>query len=137
MEFELAGFEYSVSKMDAFKQFHVARKLAPVLAELAPNGEAPDMTADSSVIGLANAVAKLNDVDSEYVIHAALACITRKQASGLGFAKVTNGSSLMFADIDMQAMLHLTWKALQFNFQDFFNALPSDLKGATQKAKSK
>lgn len=133
MEFELKGVEYRIAKLDAMKQFHIVRRLAPLMAELAPK----DGKDGGSMDGLASALSKMSDADSESLLHSLLGCITRKENQGLGFSKVTNGTSLMYQDIDFPELMQLAWQALQFNFKDFFNALTSNLSGASLKAKGK
>ena len=136
MEFELSGVEYRAAKIDAMKQFHIVRKLAPLMAEFAPKAGATD-SKGPAIEGLANALAKMSDADSESLVHALLGSIKRKEKQGLGFSNITNGESLMFQDIDLKTMMQLAWQALQFNFKDFFSALTSTLDGANQTASEK
>jgi hypothetical protein len=128
MEFDLNGIGYKAEKLDAMKQFHIARKLAPVLSELAPG-----QNQESQISGLASAISKIGDKEAEFVIYSLLSCVKRKMGHGLGYSKVANESSLMYDDIDLKAMMHLVWQSLQFNFSDFFGALPLDLLSANQK----
>lgn len=131
MEFKVNGIEYRAGRIDARKQFHIVRRLAPVLSELAPAAGKP--TAGVEVLTpLANAIAKLTDSDADYVIFGLLDCVKRKQDAGLGWAAVNTGTQLMFEDIDMPVMLQLAWQALKVNLSGFFSALPSDLKEALQ-----
>lgn len=150
MEFELEGRTYRVGKIDARAQFHIVRRLAPVLGELAgalqgritaPAVESDDeakkaKTAKAAVEALppiANAISRLSDSEADYVIFGLLKVVVRKQDQGLGWGPVTTGEQLMYDDINMTTMLKLAWKALSFNMSGFFNALPSDLKEAALK----
>lgn len=120
------GNEYKAGKIDARKQFHIVRRLAPVMS-----GVAPVASADGDVFSaLANAMAALSDDDADYVLFGLLDCMTRKQASGLGWAKVTAGKSLMFDDISMSAMLKIAFIAFEENMQDFFAVVRSALSEA-------
>ncbi len=132
MEFDLMGITYRCGKIDARKQFHIVRRLAPVLSELAPAVGKPSAGADV-LTPLANALAKLSDADSDYVVFGLLDCVRRKQPDGLGWAQVNTGITLMFEDITLPVMLQLAAKAFMYNLSGFFAALPSDLQGAIQK----
>lgn len=134
MEFELEGRTYRASTIDARKQFHIVRRLAPVLGELAPALQGT-VKGDglAAIPPLANAIANLSDDDADYVLFGLLAVVSRKQDQGLGWGPVCAGTAIMYEDINMVTMLKLAWQAFQFNMSGFFAALPSDLKEAAQK----
>lgn len=150
MEFELNGVFYLVRKIDARAQFHIVRRLAPVMGELAgalrgksvvipkDSPEYKDAMAKAAmevVPPIAEAIGKLSDSDADYVIFGLLKAVQRKQPNGLGYGPVcTDTMQLMYDDIDMPTMLKLAWKSLSFNMSGFFAALPSDLKEAALKA---
>lgn len=148
MEFETEGRTYRINKIDARSQFHIVRRLAPILGELA--GALKGRVAGSSVSKddpefkakaamevmppIAEALAKLSDADADYVIFGLLKAVVRKQDQGLGWGPVATGTAIMYDDITMPTMLKLAWKALSFNMSGFFAALPSDLKEAALRA---
>jgi hypothetical protein len=133
MEFELEGRTYRANKIDARTQFHIVRRLAPVLGEIAPALQGKGGL--DALPPLANAVAKLTDSDADYVIFGLLKAVVRKQDQGLGWGPVATGEQLMYDDITMPLMLKLAWQSFSFNMSGFFAALPSDLKEAAQKQK--
>lgn len=133
MEFELEGRTYRVNKIDARTQFHIVRRLAPVLGEIAPALQGKGGL--EALPPLANAVAKLTDSDADYIIFGLLKAVVRKQDQGLGWGPVTTGEQLMYDDITMPLMLKLAWQSFSFNMSGFFAALPSDLKEEAQKQK--
>ena len=132
MEFELEGRTYRANKIDARTQFHIVRRLAPVLGEIAPALQGKGGL--DALPPLANAVAKLTDSDADYVIFGLLKAVVRKQDQGLGWGPVATGEQLMYDDITMPLMLKLAWQSFSFNMSGFFAALPSDLKEAARKA---
>lgn len=136
MELELDGHTYRVGKLDARAQFHIVRRLAPVLGELAPALQGGKGGLDA-LPPIATAVAKLSDADADYCIFGLLKVVSRKQPNGLGWGPVSTENLLMYDDIGMTQMLKLAWEALTFNISGFFTALPSDLKEAAQKAKGR
>lgn len=124
MDIELNGHSYKCGTIDARKQFHIVRRLAPVMGSVAKGGEALD--------SIASAIGKLSDEDADYVIFGLLACVTRKQENGLGWAKVSNGNAMMFSDISMADMIQLAYRAFEANMQDFFAVIRSTLKEQQQ-----
>jgi len=137
LSFEVSGKNYSADKLDAMKQFHIVRRMAPIVAGLLPTGVAlKDMNTFlqkevSSVLpGLAEALSKLKDEDAEFVLYGLLSVVKQEQPNGLGWAPVVKGSSLMFQNITMPDLIKIAFKAGQYNFQDFLTALPQPSTGA-------
>ena len=131
LEFEHKGVVYKAGKLNAMRQFHVVRRLAPLLATLTGSGIKPGQAEDTLVAllePLAELLGSMSDADAEYVLMACLSTAERKQAAG-GWAKVVAGDQLMFEDIDMAAMLHIAWQVLQHNLSGFFAGLPQGLTG--------
>ncbi len=135
MELELDGQNYRIGKLDARAQFHIMRRLAPVIGELAPalQGGKGGKGGIEALPAIAGAIAKLTDADADYCIFGLLKVVSRKQPNGLGWGPVATGELLMYDDIDMPQMLKLAWEALAFNMAGFFAAMPSALKEAVQK----
>ena len=133
MEFETEGRTYRVNKIDARSQFHIVRRLAPVLGQVAPAVQGGKGGMDA-LPALADAIAKLSDDDADYVLFGLLKVVSRKQDQGLGWGPVATGTVIMYDDITMPTMLKLAWESLSHNMSGFFAALPSDLKEAAQKA---
>lgn len=130
-EFTISGNTYKAGKLDAFKQFHVARRIAPVLSGLGVFIEVAKVDPLAAVGPVAEAIGKMTDADSEYVIYTCLGVVQRKQPGvNLGWGPVTSSGGMMYDDIDMAVMLQLVWHVLQVNLAGFLNALPDSLRGA-------
>jgi hypothetical protein len=114
-EFELNGETYQLTKLSAMTQFHVSRRVVPIMAALDGGGD--------TIAKLMGAVSNLSDEDAEYVIGKCLADCRRK--SGETWAKVFVGGNLMFEDIGMPGMIKLTFETLRENLTGFFTGLPS------------
>lgn len=145
--------EYKFEKIDALSQFHIVRRAAPVIGEIAAvisnsgilksgkkfedaNFADIDFNQIAKDIGpVLNAFSKLPDEDANYVIFGLLKGVYRKQTGG-GWARITADNHLfMFEDIkaDLGLMLTLAGKSFAANLGGFINALPSGLKeGALQ-----
>lgn len=129
--FEIAGNTYRAGKLDAIKQLHVVRRLAPLIGSLqgtdlkgAMDGSQEGMM---SVLGpLSEALAAMSDADTEYVLGACLGVCQRQIAGGLGWSAVwsAQAKAVMFSDIQLPAMLQLVGKILIANVGDFTSALP-------------
>lgn len=152
IEFEVNGVAYRAAKMDAFKQFHVARRLAPVLSGLvgllatvgtpdenAPEGEPqaaqdgdsavaatkPPVDAIQALTPLAEALANMSDEHADYVLKECLRVVTRGLDGGTGWAPVTlRNGALVDTDMDMGTMLQIAFHVIRDNLSGFFAALP-------------
>lgn len=139
MEVQIGNYTYTVGKLDARKQFHIVRRLTPVISGLAGAAQGADIAAIRSgqvkldqIAPLAEAISRMSDEDADYVLFGLLGVVKRKMPQGTGWAPVSAGPQMMFDDIDMSEMLHLAWEAVSFNLGGFFAALPSDLTEASR-----
>lgn len=145
MDFSIDGIEYKAVKVDAVKQFHLARRLSPFLEAIVPLiakvkagviKEGDDATFDALIEGyapFAKMMADMPDEQADYILFGLLACVKRKQAQGLGWANISNGSALMFQDINMVQMLQCAYHALMENLADFFPQGVATLSAIGQK----
>lgn len=125
--------EYHIGRMNALTQFHVLRRIAPVLAPLgATFMNRKKLTLDDmmEVLGPVTEVfAKIPEEDANYVIFASLATVKRIVDGRQ--APVTAGEQLMFEDIDAITMLRLTWEVVETNLQGFFAGLGDGSKSTS------
>jgi hypothetical protein len=146
--------EYKFEKIDALSQFHIVRRLAPIIGELAAvvansgvlkSGKKfeemsiNDMDFDAIAKDLGpvlSTFAKIPDEDMNYSLFGLLKGVYRKNTTGGGWSRVTTDNQLfMFEDIkaDMALMMTLAGQSFAANLGGFINALPSGLKeGALQ-----
>ncbi len=116
-EFEVDGHTYRSKKMAARTQFHVMRRMAPILAPLQAVASG-DM--NGSLVALAEAIGSLSDEASDYVLDRCLEVVERKQGEA-GWAKVKlDGGPSMFADIDLMALLQIAANVLRDNYAALF-----------------
>jgi hypothetical protein len=127
------GLDYKFDKIPALAQFHIVRRLAPIIGELlgavgpSLKGGKTEVNQDEmlkALVPITTALAKLSDEDADYIIFGLLKVVTRKQSGG-GWAKIVTGSVLMFDDIDMKVMVQLAVKSFMVNLGGFITALPS------------
>lgn len=146
MQKTVNSIDYQFGKISALAQFHIVRRLAPMIGEIIPAVTAISKKGNLDPKDLANSeeslkllepvissISKLSDSDANYVIFELLKPVSRKVTNAGGWAKVVNGEHFMYDDIDMPTMLRLCGFSLMHNLGGFISALPAGLKeGALQ-----
>lgn len=120
-EFNVGGQTYRSNRMDAFTQFHVMRRLAPIFSNLKDAYADGSTDLSNGLEAAAKAIGDMTDIDSEYVLKACLDATKRKQ--GETYASLRAGGRLMFEDIGLQEMMQISWYVLRDNFSPFFSGL--------------
>ena len=145
LEFQVGQDHYRARRMTAFQQFHVARRLAPVISELLTTGSAlaelaaagtqegeapPEVDATKLIVPFADALSRVSDADCNYVLGACLAMVQRQQGgNGSGpavWSDVWNdrAKKIMFEDVDvLTPMMEIVVQVLQDNLTGFFGAV--------------
>lgn len=150
-ELEIGGNTYRINSMPAMTQFHVMRKLGPVLPGIVPvlaqaaaalpqadgQEDGGAMTTVDGVAAIAMAarplldgLASMADADAEYVINHCLSAVMRRDAGGKSWSAVHRDGVTMFDDIDLMASMHLVWAVLRENYTGFFRAASTALAPA-------
>jgi hypothetical protein len=139
--FEVGGFTYRAGKLDARTQFHVVRRLAPVLgsfrdilAVVRPAEGQERVDPIEAIEPLADAVSKMPDDHVDYVLDACLSVCQREQPGGAGWSPVWNVQAKrpQFEDIDMLAMLQIVANVLAGALSGFFPGLLFASSGAAE-----
>lgn len=126
-EIKIGDHLYRIGRLDARKQFHVARRLAPVLAGLSGGAEKSGGGLMKQLMPIADALSKMADEDVDYVLDTCLSVCQRAQQGGQYAPVTAHNGGLMFQDIDMAQMIQLTVAVIQGNMAGFFGAAPADL----------
>lgn len=138
-QFSLGGKEYKLGKLDAFKQFHIMRRVGPILSDLLPalqaekflDGKDIDkMSTDEKldmvgkfVTPIMTGFSKLSDQDADFVLMGLLQAVEIKGPVG-NWAKMATPAGLMFQDHELPTLIQLAGRAFMFNLTGFFAALP-------------
>lgn len=130
-EFQVGDHTYVAGKMNAKQQFHVARRILPVLAGAGKDGDVMD-----KIRGAAYALSEASDADADYVIDHCLAVVKRKMENGKGYTQIISAGRLMFEDMTMLEMLQIAGEVLVFNLGNFSDALPKGLKDMVEAQKT-
>lgn len=127
MTHKVGQHTYHFGRMDARTQFHVTRRIAPLLSTL---GQAAGVLGQLSAMGpeamlaimgpLAERMASMPEQDLDYVINKALAVTSRQQGEHLVPVMADSGV-ILFADITGEQLMALTSRCLQENLGNFFD----------------
>ncbi len=129
---EIAGQQYRMNKLSPLSQFHVSRRIAPVLPTLIPIFV--KLTKDASVskdlIGLAELLtpfmdylAGLSDEDGEFILNSCLAVVQREHMGNWTLVWNTQSKVCMFEDMDLGVMVMLTLQVMQDSLSKFINTV--------------
>jgi hypothetical protein len=128
-EFEVDGKKYQVGRMDAMKQFHVARRLGPALViagvsiEMARKGlDGADALAMAGPV--MTTISKMADEDVDYVLFTCLGVVKRQEGDKWAPVLTQDGKTLMFSDLELPQMLRIVIGVLEANLANFLKAVP-------------
>lgn len=139
-DFQIGARKYKVSKIDAFKQFHIARRLGPIMGDIIPVAQKlqakfgalkPDeMKEDQleAVAAIAQPVlvgfSRLSDDDANKILLGLCSAVEMQQTQAGGWAKVSTESQLMFQDLELPELMQIAGRAFMFNIAGFFKLAP-------------
>lgn len=129
-EFKIGEHSFKVGKMNAFKQFHVVRRLAPILGDLIPIMQKlekmPAAARDEAMLEMLSpaltGLSKLSDEETNKILLSLLECVHVQQ--GPAWAAVVLDGKLMFEQFDLPVLLQAAGKAFAHNLSGFFQGLP-------------
>jgi len=120
---EINGHSYRFNRMPLMVKFHVARKVAPLMADIvAANGAASGNTGLFS--GIAEAVARMPQEDADMVLSACLSNTEIRQGDRW-FRVAQPSGTVMYDFIDLPDVMQIVLGSLQENLGAFFPASPS------------
>ena len=127
-ELDLAGFTYRIGKLPAKTQFHLARKLAPVVSTLGTavsqlGGSGAEQSQEQWIVTalgpVTEVVAGMSETDVNFIIDTSLSVVSRRQDDGR-YAPIQRNGNLMFIDIEMPTMFRLVVETIKENLGSFF-----------------
>ena len=128
--FTLKGIEYDLGRIDAITQFHLQRRIMPIMAalgisitEMIKRHEGREDAADAEMLEMMSpamqVISKMTDEEVNYVLHNSLAAVSR--IDGGKRQKIFVAGRFMYQDIEMRDMIQLTVAVLKENLGDFFS----------------
>lgn len=136
-EIQAGDHTYRVGKLDAMRQFHVTRRLLPILTTLGLTADklkavSADASKDDALLlvagPIADIISKMSNEDVDYVIHTCMSVVRRKD--GERWAPVLSGVHFQYQDITMPTMVRLTIEVVRENMAGFFGGLPEEKAGS-------
>src|ERR1700761_4011691 len=126
--FQVGKESYKLSTLPALTQFHMLRKMSPVIAKSAPimsmieallRNEDPRVILERLDLAAPafEALAAMPKDDCDAIIFTCLAHVYR--VVGNGQVAMANGGMLQYSDLDLPEMMKLVWKGLEANFLIF------------------
>ncbi len=127
---KINDINYDIGRLNPLKQFHLVRRLVPLLAKSSEGIAAlqsgkPQAPADFArlLMPMVDELARMPDEEAEYIIFTCLS-VVRRDTQGTGFAPVlTNDGQMMYQDMSMEVMLKLVVEVVKVNLSGFFAGL--------------
>lgn len=130
VEMTVQGHDYRLEKLNAMQQFHVSRRVAPILPTLVPifvqMSKAGSLTENPSGMvevlqPFADGLSKISDAEAEYIISTCLSVVKRRHMDA--WAAVWTNGVCMFGDMDMGSMVPLIVRVIQESLGPFIAGL--------------
>lgn len=136
-EITIGSATYRIGKMDTFTQFHLARKLAPILlglgqaalgnivstTEAKPTQEEWALKALEPILAT---LGRMDKTDVDYILNTCLSVVYRLQ-DGPRWAPVQQQGALMFQDISLPTLMRLVTETVKENLSGFFGEVTGGL----------
>jgi hypothetical protein len=136
-EFEINGRKFKLNKISAIKQFHLTRRLGPILGKLLENLPKFKAVAEKKELSeserldqfaalsspLMDGISKLPDAEAEFVFYGLLSCVDMQQTTQ-NWMRVSTDTMIMVQDLELPALLQIAGRAFMFNIAGFFSGLP-------------
>ena len=122
---EVGGHEYEIGALDVFAQFHVHRRIMPILntmtaslgAAFKAGKDKGDDLMEAMLAPAMEVVSRMSDADVDFVLKTCLGAVKRNDGGRL--AQVLVQGRLMYADVTMQQMVQLAIAVIRENMGDF------------------
>lgn len=133
-DFQIGEKKFKLSKLDAFKQFHIVRRLGPILGEIIPAAQKLKIKAVGDgeksqaqvmreigiiVQPIMKGLALLSDEDSEFVLKGLCSAVEIQQEHG-NWARLSDGKVMSIQTLDLAEMLQAAGQAFAYNLAGFF-----------------
>ncbi len=142
-DFAIGDRQFKLNKLDAFKQFHIVRRLGPILGDIIPLarklkgvGDADSMSEEDKfsafaemVAPIMNGISKLSDADANLVLLGLCSAVEVRQPQSNSWARVAVGDNLMMGDLELPVLLQVAGRAFVYNLAGFFASAPQASHG--------
>ncbi len=137
-DFTVGDKKFRLSKIDAFKQFHIVRRLGPILGDIIPVAQKlksvndEDMTEEQKLDAFAKLItpimgglSKLSDADANLVLIGLCSAVELWQEPYNKWSPIAQGNTMMIKEgILLPTLLQIAGRAFAYNLADFFTLAP-------------
>lgn len=138
-EVEIDGNRYRIGRLNAIKQFHVSRRIAPIIPTLIPVfiklKVAGELTGDFAGLAgvvqpFADGIAAMSDEDSEFILSSCLSVARRAVNDKWTPVWSAQANDCMFDDMDLGVLMHIAIRVIQDNLAPFIRGLLTSQQGS-------
>lgn len=125
--------EYQLRKMNAIKQFHLARKLAGLFAGMVGGNSSND---EERINEFLTGISNMEDSKAEELLFLTLQGVYVKVPKTGGWTPLVNGNTLMFEDLSILDLGKIGFEVIRFNLSNFTQlqtAVPNTLTKVSMK----
>lgn len=133
-EMTVDGRTYQIGKLNALQQFHLTRRLGPVLVvagislDMLRKGMKVDIGDLVAIAGpVMDIVSRMSDEDSEYIVFMCLGVCRMKQGDSWAPLLSPESKQLMFQNMEMPEMLRVALEVIKVNLGNFLTGLGDEL----------
>lgn len=136
-DFEAGGRKFKLNKINALIQFHIVRRIGPLLSEFMPvmaqisRKDVKGMSEQDKMVEFAkiaspilNGLSKLSDTDADYVLFRLLSAVEVHQEQFNVWSKVSSDTGILMQDLEFPILMQVASQSLIFNLKGFFSLLP-------------
>lgn len=117
---KIAEKEYELGKLTARQQFHLVRKLAPILACIVPtNGP---VKSEDMIMSIAQKLCDMKQEDVDYVITLCMSVVKRLEGKHWAVVQAPGTDRLMFEDIDGPTLFKIAMDVIEVNLSNFLTS---------------
>lgn len=118
---------FVIGRLTARQQFHVARRLAPVIAAIVRADGVTTENVMNSLSDVAVALSDIKDADADYIMDTCMGVVKyRDSTANTDFTLLVN-KNMRYDWVDLPMMLRLTSAVVKENLAGFMSAVPSGL----------
>jgi len=139
IEFELNSQSYRIGKLDAMRQFHLSRRIAPIIPTLIPvfvklsneGSLKSNLIGFADVLGpFAQGIADMSDEAGEYIIGACLSVTQRSNGQGWANVWSAQAKACMFDDMDLGTIMQIVMRVIQDSLGPFISGILTSQQGS-------
>lgn len=135
-DFQAGGRQFKLNKIDAIRQWHIVRRIGPLIAELMPqlstlakmNQDLPEEQKFAKIVEAITpfmaGLSSLSDDKADYVLFRLLGSVEVLQSEFNKWTRVSTDAGILMQDLELPILLQAAGRALFYNLGSFLDLLP-------------